>query len=1242
MSKINDLNTRLASYVEEAEDIKEKIKNIAVNKNISIEAGVDTPLDVLDNIDQETVKPSGNINLTTLNSTNVANYETAQVVDANLIAGNIKDGVSVLGLTGTFTGDADATITDILPNKKAYVQGNLVVGNMPIYGDDPLEPTEITPTTSSQTLLIGNKYANSNITVNAIPSQYKDTTGMNATSGDILAGKTAVSENGNLTGTIQSKTAETYTPTTTDQTIAAGQYLSGAQTIKGDINLTAENIVSGVTIFDVEGTATIGTDVSDTTATAADVLVGKYFYTRAGVKTEGTITSGSATVAGSETVTPNLSVNPTTGIVTGSVSDTLSITPTVTAGYITAGTAGSITVTGSDTLSLSDYVDATKVLSGQTILGVSGTATDDADAVAGDIIASKTAYVNGMKITGNIPSKTSSDINIIDNFVTVPTGYYARNEIVTIPSGTATISESESKTVTPTLSINPSTGEVTSSVNGTLYITPSVTPGYISYGTQGHVDVSGSRTLPLDILGATTYTPKTFDLTISAGQYLTGVQTIKGDANLVSEHIISDITIFGVTGSAVVPSGNINITTLNSTDVTNYATAQVVDANLIASNIKEGVSVLGLTGTFTSDANAASGDIISGKTAYVNGTKITGNIPTYDSQGAVTVSQNGVLQTAGTYFENDITVNVSSGDLNINGETLQATIETGESVLQGDFVTLVATDPSVIVRGYNSVTDTGLPLGVALQSGEDGDSINIVVPYTNYAVITDLTNCTFNGASSARKNQSYFGTITPNTGYNLTDALVTVTMGGVDITSTVYNNGSISIDVVTGTINIFAVCAPRTLIDINNDYLTDSNYNNLLISDNSWEITKNLTGCYLFNPQNMVSNNTSYYTEVGTEEGYVLVGSSVSVTITMGGVDITSQVYSYDSTSEVGVISIDSVTGDLVITIQAVAKYSITTTGTNCTISDAGFNWIVPGITRTLVIYPDPGYTYPSNVTVTNATPVYDSSDGTIVLSDPTDDVTVEVTCIAGGGTPSVSKGDIIQMTIDDNYTDQEGNNTQRFRVLEDSVDGIAKVVTLWTPNALQGLTFDDEGSPTYENGSLYQAINDYYTNGLNSTAQTAIQQDSFSQDNYSSHSSPISNDGYYPADLDSSYLREVYFQKDSTGSTIQGYLRPISLGEIIDYLGVDPYPTMDVYNTTFTANSLSLMFDGDPSECTGPVSWGLNLIDSSIPYVDATIGGIYLTSPDGYYTNVVLVFKVDLSQISYTVENANMEESEE
>lgn len=86
-------------------------------------------------------------------------------------------------------------------------------------------------------------------------ADFVDTADATLTGGvEMLSGKTAYANGIKYTGTIQSKSAQTYTPTTSDQTIQSGQYLTGVQTIKGDANLQPQNIASGVTIFNVTGT----------------------------------------------------------------------------------------------------------------------------------------------------------------------------------------------------------------------------------------------------------------------------------------------------------------------------------------------------------------------------------------------------------------------------------------------------------------------------------------------------------------------------------------------------------------------------------------------------------------------------------------------------------------------------------------------------------------------------------------------------------------------------------------------------------------------------------------------------------------------------------------------------------------------------------------------------------------------------------------------------------------------------
>lgn len=58
---------------------------------------------------------------------------------------------------------------------------------------------------------------------------------------------------------------------------------------------------------------------------------------------------------------------------------------------------------------------ADKLLVGNTVLGIEGTATSDATATADDINLNKTAYVNGQKITGTLPLFPNTRIFTVDN-----------------------------------------------------------------------------------------------------------------------------------------------------------------------------------------------------------------------------------------------------------------------------------------------------------------------------------------------------------------------------------------------------------------------------------------------------------------------------------------------------------------------------------------------------------------------------------------------------------------------------------------------------------------------------------------------------------------------------------------------------------------------------------------------------------------------------------------------------------
>lgn len=171
------------------------------------------------------------------------------------------------------------------------------------------------------------------------------------------------------------------------------------------------------------------------------------------------------------------------------------------------------------------------------------TDTNDATLDSGDkMLNGVTAYAGGTKYTGTITSKSSSDLSASGATVTAPAGYYASNASKSVASGSATAPGTISGT-----SASVSTGTNVLTLTKTVSVTPSVTAGYVANGTAGNSSVSLSATVTTK--AAATITPGTSNQTIASGTYLTGAQTIAGDADLVAGNIKSGVTIFGVSGS---------------------------------------------------------------------------------------------------------------------------------------------------------------------------------------------------------------------------------------------------------------------------------------------------------------------------------------------------------------------------------------------------------------------------------------------------------------------------------------------------------------------------------------------------------------------------------------------------------------------------------------------------------------------------------------------------------------------
>lgn len=162
-----------------------------------------------------------------------------------------------------------------------YLIANLAdaIDTIPEAVDPKLQSKTVTPTTSQQSVTPDSGYDGlSKVTVNAMPTAAQATPSISVSSAGLITASATQSAGYVAAGTksttkqLTTQATQTITPGTSDQTIASGRYLTGTQTIKGDANLVAGNIKSGVSIFGVSGTLTEGEDVTAETDAYTDLL----------------------------------------------------------------------------------------------------------------------------------------------------------------------------------------------------------------------------------------------------------------------------------------------------------------------------------------------------------------------------------------------------------------------------------------------------------------------------------------------------------------------------------------------------------------------------------------------------------------------------------------------------------------------------------------------------------------------------------------------------------------------------------------------------------------------------------------------------------------------------------------------------------------------------------------------------------------------------------------------------------
>lgn len=377
--------------------------------------------------------------------------------------------------------------------------------------------------------------------------------------------------------------------------------------------------------------------------------------------------------------------------------------------------------------------------------------TADANATVKDIVGGKTAYVNGEKITGTVRESASvffraESVTLDDEHNIVksqgPNNYSGERVIMSIGANGWT--EIPYQTLADTIGVtagkivqgntilgvegtaSSGSGQVSNFVETTLNYTQPINsiPQEISLSATIEANIGDYVKLKYNIPLGKDYGTESGQCGILIGKVISNVENtlrlniiqkytasnLAGGLSCGLDHIVTDT---GSDGSFIEihsieqQNGPAYFETPTYEIIMSSQMSEVAAAiGLTAEKIVQGNTILGIEGTATtgidtSDATALTSDICMGKTAYVNGQKITGDIQEIVAEQGIQLVSDGTL---GTYpDENQVSFITKMSSNKLFRENSIVEIKKNNSELANQ----IGLTPDIIKKGVTILGITG-------------------------------------------------------------------------------------------------------------------------------------------------------------------------------------------------------------------------------------------------------------------------------------------------------------------------------------------------------------------------------------------------------------------------------------------------------------------------------------------------------------------------------------------------------